>query len=198
MEEVNAGFFIEGRQVVILLDNASSHALNPQRAIEEELLGFKTLKMSNVRLIFLPPNTTCFTQPLDQGIIATVKTRYRKKWVEELIALWETGSLGARLSSAKPKWRDTVVWLAEAWSSVSAVTVQRCWWRTGCLPATWASLLPHVNATAQYARGADAADMNDLVAAISRLALGPRAMRALDFVTADDGQPTTDLIETAA
>ncbi|GFW38508.1 tigger transposable element-derived protein 1 [Trichonephila clavipes] len=50
-------------KVLLIVDNAASH---PQ------------LEHSNVQLVFLPPNTTSLIQPLDQGIIATLKNILRQ------------------------------------------------------------------------------------------------------------------------
>ncbi|CAI6005637.1 unnamed protein product [Closterium sp. NIES-65] len=74
-EQLDTAMYAEGRQVVVLLDNASSHTLTTEGAETEDLFGFRTRKLSNVRLVYLPPNTTCFTQPLDQGMIAMTKAR---------------------------------------------------------------------------------------------------------------------------
>ena len=51
-------------KVLLILDNAPEHPI---------------LEHPNVQLCFLPPNTTSFIQPLDQGIIATFKTYYVKR-----------------------------------------------------------------------------------------------------------------------
>ncbi|CAI5961498.1 unnamed protein product [Closterium sp. NIES-64] len=72
ISQLNAAMYAEGRKIVLLLDNASSHMLRSELAWSEIVCGMRTTCMSNVRLVFLPLNTTAFTQPLDQGIIATV------------------------------------------------------------------------------------------------------------------------------
>ncbi|KAG2204519.1 hypothetical protein INT46_000272 [Mucor plumbeus] len=51
------------RNVVLLLDNAPVH---------DDKLTF-----SNVKMVFLPPNSTAHYQPLDAGIIANFKNHYR-------------------------------------------------------------------------------------------------------------------------
>ena len=38
-------------------------------------------ELSNIKLLFFPPNTISKLQPLDQGIIRTFKTYYRKQVV---------------------------------------------------------------------------------------------------------------------
>ena len=53
----------KGRKVLLFLDNATSHS---------------NLQLCNVKLKFLPANTTSILQPLDQGIILAVKRNYSK------------------------------------------------------------------------------------------------------------------------
>ena len=52
-------------KVILIADNSPAH-----RIIE----GLKA-----VELVFLPPNTTWKTQPMDQGVIRSLKAKYRKK-----------------------------------------------------------------------------------------------------------------------
>ena len=51
------------RHILLLIDNAPSHIVD---------------EYSNIKIQFLPPNTTSKIQPLDQGIIRSVKCAYRK------------------------------------------------------------------------------------------------------------------------
>jgi hypothetical protein len=64
----------EHRKVLLLLDNFSGHELGVQ------LVGGKE-GLANVRIEWLPPNTTSYWQPLDQGIIASFKLYYRRQWI---------------------------------------------------------------------------------------------------------------------
>ena len=41
--------------------------------------GFSTLQLSNLSIVFLPPDVTSVVQPLDHGIIASFKVQYQKK-----------------------------------------------------------------------------------------------------------------------
>ena len=53
---------LEDRKILLLLDNGPAH---PQA------------KLNNIKLAFLPPNTTSLSQPMDQGIIQTMKLESR-------------------------------------------------------------------------------------------------------------------------
>ena len=60
---------LQGRKVLLLMDNFSGHKLAVQ--LVDGLEG-----LSNVQIAWLPPNTTSHWQPMDQGIIASFKLQY--------------------------------------------------------------------------------------------------------------------------
>ncbi|GBN19546.1 hypothetical protein AVEN_124238-1 [Araneus ventricosus] len=64
---------LKDEKIVLLLDNCSEYPA------EEEL------HLKNIKLVFLPPNTTSIIQPLDQGIIRSFKFHYRKTIVQQII-----------------------------------------------------------------------------------------------------------------
>jgi hypothetical protein len=53
---------MENRKIILFLYNATSHP--------------NTLNLKNIKVIFLPPNTTSIYQPLDQGIIQNFRVHY--------------------------------------------------------------------------------------------------------------------------
>ena len=55
----------ENRNILMIIDNASSHNIN-------------RLELKNIEVLFLPPNTTSRIQPMDSGIIKSVKTHYKR------------------------------------------------------------------------------------------------------------------------
>ena len=65
IERVNDAMRVAARNILLLLDNASSHK------VEEVIL-------TNVRILMLPPNTTSELQPMDAGIIAAFKQHYKR------------------------------------------------------------------------------------------------------------------------
>ncbi len=66
LSQVNRRLSSSSRYIVLLMDNAGCH---PHELKE---------KYSNIKIIFLPPNTTSHLQPLDLGIIHNFKVFYRK------------------------------------------------------------------------------------------------------------------------
>ncbi|CAI5961596.1 unnamed protein product [Closterium sp. NIES-65] len=198
MEQLNTAMFAEERHIVILLDNASSHVLKTEGAETEDLFGFRTRSLSNLWLVFLPPNTTCFVQPLDQGLIAMMKARYRQHWLEAVVAKSVDGGATGNFARYKPNLRDVLAWLLDAWMNISTRTIQRCWWRTECLPLAWTLSLSHVGAAGLTPGGRGVVplaidldgEIDDVGILIYRLGLGPSAMPAADFVAIDNGQPT--------
>ncbi|CAI5469438.1 unnamed protein product [Closterium sp. Yama58-4] len=168
--------------------------LRSEHAWSEIVCGVRTTCMSNVRLVFLPPNSTAFTQPLDQGIIATTKARYRQHWLRAFSGLWNADGATSSVARFRPNLRDILGWLSDAWTSVGARTIQRCWWRTGCLPLSWSLDLTHVHddepIPAAYPDIELDNDIDDVGTLISGLALGNAAMTAAEYVAIDDGEPT--------
>ncbi|CAI5463880.1 unnamed protein product [Closterium sp. Yama58-4] len=164
--ELNAAMYAEGRHIAVLLDNASSHMLRDECVWSEIVCGMRTTCLSNVRLIFLPPNTTSFTQPLDQGIIATAKARYRQHWLRAFTALWND----------------------------DGATSARCFWCTGCLPLSWSLELTHVHddepTPHAYPDIELDDDIDDVGELISGLGLGTGTMTAAEYVAIDEGEPT--------
>ena len=53
----------QGRKILLFVDNAPSHP---------------KLRLDNIKLVFLPPNTTSKIQPMDQGIIQAMKLKFHK------------------------------------------------------------------------------------------------------------------------
>ncbi|CAI5479480.1 unnamed protein product [Closterium sp. Yama58-4] len=90
--------------------------------------------------------------------------------------------------------RDVLGWLSDAWMSVGARTIQRCWWRTGCLPLSWSMELTHVHddepTPHAYPDIELDDDIDDVGELISGLGLGTGAMTAAEYVAIDEGEPT--------
>ena len=66
----------QSRKVVPLIDNCPAHP--------------EIKNLTNINLIFLPPNTTSVLQPMGQGVIRSLKAHYRKKVVRLFIKAVES------------------------------------------------------------------------------------------------------------
>lgn len=63
-------------KIILFLDNATSHP---------------DLKLQNINLVFLPPNTTSHCHPLDQGIIQNFKVIYRQMILRRILLQIDVG-----------------------------------------------------------------------------------------------------------
>ena len=96
-----------------MCDNASCH---------------KDLQYSNIKLFLLPPNATSIVQPLDQGIILSVKRNYKKKLAEKYLAFIEDKKEAVN----HLKQLDIVAatnMIAQAWQETSSTIIQNCFWK---------------------------------------------------------------------
>ena len=68
VRQLDNKFVAEGREIALIIDNCSAHP---------RIDNFQA-----VELIFLPPNTTSKTQPMDQEMLWSLKAHYRAKVVK--------------------------------------------------------------------------------------------------------------------
>lgn len=101
------------QEAVLLIDNAPSHPVVHFLKSDDGLIFAK----------YLPPNTTSLIQPMDQGVIAALKKKYRgnllRKYVEEgktLTGFWKEHSI-----------LDAIYDVAASWTNVAESTLQNCW-----------------------------------------------------------------------
>ncbi|CAJ0905672.1 412_t:CDS:1, partial [Entrophospora sp. SA101] len=87
----------------------------------------------NIRLHFLPPNTTAHLQPIDQGIIHSFKSNYGKILCKDRIdAFDQFQEYGTEIPTLNIL--NAIDWTAESWKNVTDDVIYRCWERTGILP----------------------------------------------------------------
>jgi len=113
-----------GLKSLLLIDGFSSHRSG------FEILQGQGIVLTNVRLEFLPPNTTSVCQPLDQGIIKAFKAHYKRRWLRFQLATYEAGQ--------NPFNNHTILqalrWSVEAWQEgVSDITIINCWLKSRVL-----------------------------------------------------------------
>ncbi len=101
------------RKVILISDNAGFHDLNG-------------IELKNVKLKFLPPNTTSKLQPLDAGIIACFKRKYRKHFICFLLNEYEQN-----FNSKKLDILAAIRFIVKSLSEVTENTIKNCWYHTG-------------------------------------------------------------------
>ena len=102
---IDGKFLAEKRKIALIVDNCPAHP---------EVEGLKAID-----LIFLLPNTTSNTQPVDQGIIRSLKAQYRTKVIRKYIA-----AVDAKKPLLKLTVLDAMTMLVVAWDGVSETTVR--------------------------------------------------------------------------
>ena len=107
MRELVDHFRKNDRKICLIVDNCPAHC---------DVAG-----MTNVRLEYLDPNTTSKAQPMDQGVIKSLKSKYRRKIVREFIR-----SLDAGYGIPKISIVSAMRMLVSAWKDVSSETIQNC------------------------------------------------------------------------
>ena len=98
------------QRAIITIDNATVH-----RSFEKD--GISTL--------FLPANTTSVIQPMDQGVIAALKKRYRTQFMKKIADRED----GVSVIDEIKKWNlmDTAVNISECWAAMKESTLKNAW-----------------------------------------------------------------------
>ena len=110
--EVNRRFTKEGREIVLFVDNCPAHP-----SIDN---------LVSTELIFLPPNTTSKLQPMDQGVIRSLKGRYKTMSNKKLIEAIEKIKTLLEFSIL-----DVTQMLDVAWGKVAIKIVVNCFEKAG-------------------------------------------------------------------
>ncbi|XP_065837915.1 tigger transposable element-derived protein 4-like [Oscarella lobularis] len=106
----------QGRKVLLFLDNASSHSHN--------------LDLSNVKIQFLPANTTSVLQPLDLGKIQNMKCHYRSQILRSVLSKIDLSASATEIAKSITV-LDACHWIKTAVSKINPETVQKCFHKAG-------------------------------------------------------------------
>ncbi|XP_056648741.1 jerky protein homolog-like [Diorhabda sublineata] len=103
------------KKAVLLLDNAPSHPSESTLKTEDGLI-FVT---------YLPPNVTSLIQPMDQGVISSLKRRYKKIFLRFLLQENCVDSMKDLLKMWTIK--DAIFAVCDAWENLPSSTLRLCW-----------------------------------------------------------------------
>ena len=169
VREIDRQFTKERRNIVLFVENC---------------LARPTINnLVSIELIFLPPNTTSNLQPMDQGVIRSLKAHYRalsvRKWIDAI-----------EKEKPLPEFSvlDAMPMLDVAWGKVKAETIGNCFAKAGISEKKQADAL------------LDADDpFKDLQDQLDKLAVHtseffPEGTTAKDVVSMDDFVNTTEPI----
>ncbi len=97
---------LKGRKIALLVDNCPSHCSIPG--------------LNAVQLHFLPQNSTAVAQPMDAGIIRSLKCKYRRRFVQQRVTAFDTSQ----------QFRITLITAMQmlhfSWDEVEPVVIQHC------------------------------------------------------------------------
>ncbi|MEW8693664.1 MAG: hypothetical protein AB2535_21740 [Candidatus Thiodiazotropha endolucinida] len=169
LSKFNRRMRVARRQVILLVDNATSHST-------------EGLRLTNVIVKFLPPNTTAHIQPMDAGIIRNFKGHYRKLLVKYFLQCIEDEE------DQKVSMKLAITYVKEAWASVKQSTIVNCWKHVKILPPTQ-----------EAAADSDTDDTDDLPLAelqrlLQRMPPGAERMAASDYVSIDSPVETGEAL----
>lgn len=121
-------------KVLVIMDNCGPHGA--------DLVDNR----DQVTIMTLPPNCTSLFQPMDMGVIAALKLKYKPRLLERISLLidhrsalrQEARRLPASLKGLdeghSPHMSDVCEMIYEAWKDISEKTVARCWVKADILP----------------------------------------------------------------
>ena len=112
VREQDGKFENEDRKVALIIDNCPTHPV---------IENFKS-----ITLYFLPPNTTSALQPMDQGVIWSLKSKYRTHIIQKVLAAIDQGKQLPVISIL-----EAMKVLALSWSEVSKEAITNCFTKSG-------------------------------------------------------------------
>ena len=105
-------------KAVLLIDNCSAHPS------EQDLISDDKKVITQ----FLPPNVTSLIQPMDQGVLVSIKRIYRRKILEELV-LHDNHSTGTSIITFLKGINLLKVseMISSSWNDIKDLTLRRSW-----------------------------------------------------------------------
>ena len=157
----------DGRKIALIIDNCPAHP--------------HVSDLTNIQLIFLPPNTTSVLQPMDQGVNRSLKSHYRGRVVRLLCRDLDKGQAYPKISILQ-----AMEILAASWEAVTRETIVNCFKKAG------------INTEAQHAAITDSDDpFKDLQESLDALKAADPDMVPEDISAESIVDVDNDVIATA-
>ncbi|KAL4233818.1 hypothetical protein ACF0H5_008496 [Mactra antiquata] len=106
----------QNRNILLFIDNASSHV---------------DMELRNVKVVKLPANCTSVLQPMDQGIIQSLKLKFYKHQSTYILGKMEKSSMSGSELLKTVTLLDTVYWIDRSWRNVEPTTITKCFNKCG-------------------------------------------------------------------
>lgn len=107
----------DNAKILLVLDNCSAHP--PAEELEKE----------NVLVIFLPPNCTSVLQPMDMGVLRSLKCHYKTDFVKAMLHFLDSNddNLSAVNFVKQFTIKDAIWNIARAWDSIPCDSLKNAW-----------------------------------------------------------------------
>jgi hypothetical protein len=120
---------IGGRKVLLTMDNFSAHVTGIEIHPPP----------SNIRIKWLPPNSTSRTQPLDQGVIQNFKVYYRRQQLLTMLSCFDKDEDPFKIITI----RHAIRWALRAWNTdITNQTIRNCFLKSTLITTTQLASIP--------------------------------------------------------
>ncbi|CAI5959174.1 unnamed protein product [Closterium sp. NIES-65] len=130
----------------IILTIHNAHCITGEVAPAVSEHGFSVQHLTNTRVVNIRGSVPETGLPHLQGVGDALKAYYRVMLMRRAIGS-KRFQFDYSASIADVDYNDILEWLGEAWTRVCAATMQRSWWRAGCVPASLPPLMAYLGDT---------------------------------------------------
>lgn len=158
IKDMDRSMKLQNRKIILLMDNCPSHVAG-------------AVKTDNVKLVFLPPNTTSIAQPLDRGIINSFKVHYRRDLINKTILKLDAGN------ATNIDVLEAIYGIQSAWRLVTSDCIANCFVNAKIIPRQFDADIVKVSqpednmAASLQALDAEGVNFNDYVTVDENLIL---------------------------
>ncbi|CAI5485376.1 unnamed protein product [Closterium sp. Naga37s-1] len=179
--------FSRDRNTIILTIH-KAHRITGEVAPPVTEHGFSVQHLTNTRVVNIRGSVPETGLPHLQGVGDALKAYYHVMLMRRAIGS-KRFQFDYSASIADVDYNDILEWLGEAWTRVCAATMQLCWWRAGCVPASWPPLMAYLGDTCATGMFEPIISVCvDLQLLIEKFKVRPACyMTATDFINCDAG-----------